>query len=170
MPVIINSHKDSLINIRYHLLVCFFLLVATTTVYWQVKDHEFVNFDDDIYFDENYVKEGITVEGTKWAFSLKDKESTYWHPLTWLSFMLSYELYGPNPGMHHSISLIIHIVNSLLLFIVLRRMTGALWKSAFVAALFAFHPLNVESVAWVTQRPNILSTLFWILTMLAYSY
>jgi protein O-mannosyl-transferase len=170
MPVINNSYKDSLINIRYHLLICFFLVVATATVYWQVKDHEFVNLDDDIYFDEHYVKEGITVDGIKWAFSLKDKESTYWHPLTWLSFMLSYELYGPNPGMHHSISLIIHIANSLLLFIVLRRMTGTLWRSAFVAVLFALHPINVESVAWVTQRPNILSTSFWMLTMLAYFY
>jgi len=170
MPVIKKSYKDFLINIRYHLLVCFFLVGATATVYLQVKDHEFVNFDDDIYFDEYYVKEGLTLDGFNWAFSFTAKKSTYWHPLTWLSFMLSYELYGPNPGMHHSTSLIIHIANSLLLFIVLRRMTGALWRSAFVAALFALHPLNVESVAWVTQRPNILSTLFWILTMLAYSY
>lgn len=170
MPVIKHSYKDSLINIRYHLLVCFFLVVATATVYWQVKNHEFINLDDEIYVENYYVKKGLTSDGLKWALSLKDKEGTYWHPMTWLSLMLDYHLYGPNPSMHHSISLIIHIVNSLLLLIVLRRMTGALWRSAFVAALFALHPLNVESVAWVTQRPNILSTFFWMLTMLAYAY
>ena len=156
--------------VRNDVLVCLFILLAIIAIYWPVGNHEFINFDDDIYFNENHVKDGLTLDGFKWAFSFTAKENTYWHPLTWLSFMLSYELYGPNPGMHHSISLIIHIINSLLLFIVLRRMTGALWKSAFVAALFALHPLNVESVAWVTQRPNILSTLFWMLTLLVYSY
>jgi len=170
MPVIINSYKDSFINIRYHLLICFFLVVATATVYWQVKDHEFINLDDELYVENFYVKKGLSSDSVNWAFSLKDKKGTYWHPLTWLSLMLDYQLYGPNPGMHHSISLIIHILNSLFLFIVLRRMTGTLWRSAFVTALFALHPINVESVAWVTQRPNILSTSFWMLTMLAYSY
>ncbi|MCP3874225.1 MAG: hypothetical protein GY699_13850, partial [Desulfobacteraceae bacterium] len=116
----INSHKKLPINIRYYLLICFFLVAATAIVYWQVKDHEFVNFDDNIYFDEYHVTEGVTVEGFQWAFSLDDKKSSYWHPLTWFSFMLSHALYGPNPGMHHSISLMIHIANILLLFIVLR--------------------------------------------------
>jgi len=155
MPVIKKTYKDSFINIRHHLLICFFLVVATATVYYQVKDHEFINLDDELYVENHYVKRGLSLD---------------WHPLTWLSLMLDYQLYGPNPGMHHSISLIIHILNSLLLFIVLRRMTGTLWRSAFVAVLFALHPINVESVAWVTQRPNILSTSFWMLTMLAYSY
>ena len=170
MPVIKKLHKDSLFNIRYHLLICFFLVVATGAVYYQVKDHEFINLDDELYVENHYVKRGLSLESVNWAFSLKDKESTYWHPLTWLSLMLDYQLYGPHPGMYHSISLIIHILNSLLLFIVLRRMTGIVWRSAFVAVLFALHPINVESVAWVTQRPNILSTSFWMLTMLAYSY
>ena len=165
-----STQTQKFLNIRCDVLICLFLLLATLAIYWSIGNHEFINFDDEIYFNENHVKEGLTLDGFKWAFSFTAKESTYWHPLTWLSFMLSYELYGPNPGMHHSISLIIHIINSLLLFIVLRRMTGALWKSAFVAALFALHPLNVESVAWVTQRPNILSTLFWMLTLLVYSY
>ncbi|MCP3872877.1 MAG: tetratricopeptide repeat protein [Desulfobacteraceae bacterium] len=159
-----------LLNIRYDILICLFLLLTTLATYGSVRNHEFVNFDDNIYFDEYHVNEGFTLDGIKWAFSLDDKQGSYWHPLTWFSFMLSHALYGPNPGMHHSISLMIHIANILLLFIVLRRMTGALWKSAFVAALFALHPINVESVAWVTQRPNILSTLFWMLTMLVYSY
>jgi len=170
MPVIINSHKNSLFNIHYHLLICLFLVVATGAVYYQVKNHEFINLDDELYIENFYVKKGLSSDSVDWAFSLKDKKGTYWHPLTWLSLMLDYQLYGPNPAMHHSISLIIHILNSLFLFIVLRRMTGTLWRSAFVTVLFAFHPINVESVAWVTQRPNILSTSFWMLTMLTYSY
>ena len=170
MPAMKKSYKGSLINIRYHLLICFFLVVATATVYYQVKEHEFINLDDELYIENLYVKRGLSLDSVNWAFSFEDKESTYWHPLTWLSLMLDYQLYGPNPGMHHSVSLIIHILNSLFLFIVLRRMTGTLWRSAFVTALFALHPINVESVAWVTQRPNILSTSFWMLTMLAYSY
>jgi len=157
-------------DVRNEVLVCLFILLTTIAIYWPVGNYEFVNFDDDIYFENRYVKDGLTSNGFKWTFSFTHKKSTYWHPLTWLSFMLSYDLYGPSPGMHHSISLIIHIINSLLLFIVLRRMTGTLWRSAFVASLFALHPLNVESVAWVTQRPNILSTFFWMLTLLAYSY
>ena len=95
-------------------------------------------------------------------------EAAFWHPLTWLSHILDYQLFGLNPAGHHLTSLLLHLVNVVLLFWVLHRMTGALWPSALVAALFALHPLNVESVAWVAERKNVLSTLFWLLTLLAY--
>lgn len=163
-----SNHKKTCFNIRYEILICLFIIITTLAVYWQLRNHEFINLDDAIYIENNYVKKGISLDGIKWAFSFKFKESTYWHPLTWLSLMLDYHLYGSDSGMHHFNSLIFHIVNSLLLFLVFNRMTGELWKSAFIAAIFALHPLNVESVAWATQRPNILSTMFWMLSMLAY--
>ncbi len=157
------------VNIRRDILVCLFLVLTTLAVYWQVGDHEFVNFDDDLYVTENYhVQRGLTLENINWAFSFTDKEKTYWHPLTWLSHMLDCQLYGLSPGMHHLTNLVLHIVSTLLLFLVFNRMTGALWRSAFIAALFALHPLNVDSVAWVAERKNLLSTFFWMLTMLAY--
>ncbi|MGD9106844.1 MAG: tetratricopeptide repeat protein, partial [Desulfobacterales bacterium] len=115
-----------------------------------------------------HVREGLTLKGIKWAFSFPGYD--YWHPLTWVSHMLDCHLYGLMPGMHHQINVILHILNSMLLFLVFKRMTGAVWKSAFVAALFAVHPLNVESVAWVAERKNVLSTFFWLLTMLIYSH
>jgi tetratricopeptide (TPR) repeat protein len=114
------------------------------------------------------VQNGLTLESIKWAFSYDNM--TYWHPLTWLSYMLDIQLYGMNPGGHHMTNVLLHIVNAMLLFIVFNKMSGALWKSAVVAALFALHPLNVESVAWVVERKNVLSTLFWMLTLLTYNY
>ena len=162
-----NTDKHRIFNIRYDFLVCLFLVIATLAVYWQVNYHEFTNFDDSLYILQNqHVKKGLTSESISWAFGFVD--IAYWHPLTWLSHMLDCQIYGLIPGMHHRTSLIFHIVNSILLFFVLQKMTGALWKSAFVAALFALHPINVESVAWVAERKNLLSTFFWMLTMLAY--
>ena len=90
-----------------------------------------------------------------------------WHPLTWISYMLDWQFYGPNPAGHHLTSLLIHAINSVLLFVLLNQMTGARWRSGFVAALFAWHPLHVESVAWAAERKDVLSALFWILTMMA---
>ena len=157
------------LNIRYDVLVCLFLFFAALAIYCQINNYDFVNFDDDLYVFDNYrVKVGLTYESIKWAFGFTD--IAYWHPLTWLSHMLDCQLYGLNPGMHHMTNLIFHILNSLLLFLVLKQMTGALWRSAFVAALFALHPINVESVAWVAERKNVLSTFFWMLTMLTYVY
>jgi len=162
-----NTDKHRIANIRYDVLICLFLVIATLAVYWQVNYHEFINFDDSSYILQNqHVQKGLTSESISWAFSFTD--IAYWHPLTWLSHMLDCQIYGLIPGMHHRTSLIFHIVNSILLFFVLQKMTGALWKSAFVAALFALHPINVESVAWVAERKNVLSTFFWMLTMLAY--
>ena len=164
-----NADKHRIVNIRYDFLVCLFLVIAILAVYWQMNYHEFINFDDASYILENqHVQKGLTSESISWAFGFTD--ISYWHPLTWLSHMLDCQIYGLIPGMHHRTSLIFHIVNSILLFFVLQKMTGALWKSAFVAALFALHPINVESVAWVAERKNLLSTFFWMLTMLAYVY
>lgn len=149
-------------------LICVLLSCGVLAVYWQVLRSDFVSIDDTIYVTENqYVKTGFSAENVKWAFTVG--KIAYWHPLTWLSHMLDCQLYGLRPGLHHLTNLIIHIANSLLVFLVFRRMTGALWKSAFVAAVFAFHPVNVDSVAWVAERKNVLSTLFWLLTMWAYT-
>jgi len=154
---------------RYRVvLICIFLAVATLVAYWQILHSDFVNLDDPMYVTENqYVNTGFTWENIRWAFSVG--KIAYWHPLTWVSHILDCQLYGLRPGLHHLTNLIIHIANTLLLFGVLKRMTGAVWKSAFVAVVFALHPINVDSVAWVTERKSVLSTLFWLLTMWAYA-
>jgi Flp pilus assembly protein TadD len=156
---------------RLDFLVILLLATVTAATFWQTRNHAFVNFDDDLYVTKNhYVQAGLTLEGMAWSFSFTNKNQLYWHPLTWFSHMLDCQLYQLNPGMHHSTNLLLHIANSLLLFLGLRRMTGALWRSAFVAALFALHPINVDSVAWVAARKNLLSTLFWMLNIIAYTY
>jgi tetratricopeptide (TPR) repeat protein len=143
------------------------LALSTLAVYWQVHDYDFVNFDDPDYVSKNAnIQSGITLDSIKWGFTTGHAGN--WHPLTWLSHMLDWELFGADAGWHHFTSLLLHIANTLLLFAVLNRMTDALWRSAFVAALFALHPLHVESVAWVAERKDVLSTLFWMLTMAAY--
>jgi len=155
-------------TIRREGVICLILAIAILAVYWQVQHYDFVNFDDDKYVTENLnIQAGITLKSVKWAFTNFDQ--MYWHPLTWLSHMLDCELYGLEPGMHHLTSLLFHIVNTLLLFLVFRKMTGSLWQSAFVAALFALHPINVDTVAWVAERKNVLSTFLWILTMFTYA-
>jgi tetratricopeptide (TPR) repeat protein len=143
------------------------LLIATIGVYWQVQHQEFIYFDDPSYVTDNqYVKRGLTRDGLAWAFSTF--HGSNWHPLTWLSHMLDCELYGLNPAGHHLTNLFFHVANTLLLFLVFRESTGRLWRSFLVAALFALHPLHVESVAWVSERKDVLSTFFWMLTMLVY--
>ena len=158
------------IDIKRHqkILTIYLLLILTILVaYWQVKDFNFVGFDDELYITENsHTQAGLTIEGSVWAFTTFHTGN--WHPLTWLSHMLDCELYGLNPMGHHWTSLQIHLINTLLLFFILQYMTGALWRSAFVAALFALHPLHVESVAWVAERKDVLSTFFGMLTILAY--
>ena len=136
-------------------------------IYGQVGSFDFVNWDDGLYITENvYVQKGLSEEGFTWAFTTSHAGN--WHPITWLSHMLDCELYGLNPAGHHYTSIAFHIANTLILFFVLFRMTGALWKSAFVAALFAVHPLHVESVAWVSERKDVLSTFFGLLMIDAY--
>ena len=154
---------------RQHLkwVAAILLIVTTLMVYLPVKDHQFVALDDDLYVTHNpQIQKGLTWANLAWA--LTALEAGFWHPLTWWSHMLDYELFGLNPGGHHLMSVLIHTLNVLLLFGVLQQWTGALWRSFFVAALFAFHPLNVESVAWVAERKNVLSTLFWLLTLATY--
>jgi len=109
---------------------------------------------------------GLTVEGLAWA--LTTRAAGNWHPLTWVSHLVDWRLYGGKAGGHHVTNVLFHLANTLLLFGVLRRLTGAMWRSAFVAALFGLHPLHVESVAWVAERKDVLSTLFWLLTLWAY--
>ena len=136
-------------------------------VYWQVGGYAFTNIDDGMYVSENpIVLRGLTLEGVRWAFTTF--HAANWHPLTWLSHMLDVEFFGPSAGWHHRMNVLYHLLNTELLFLVLWRITGGMWQSAFVAALFGVHPLHVESVAWVAERKDVLSTLFWILTMGAY--
>ena len=155
-------------NGRWSILaVCLFLALITWAVFGQTLRHEFVNYDDDTYILKNpEVARGVTIEGTVWAFT--HVYAANWHPLTWLSHMLDCQLYGLNAGGHHLTNVLLHAATAILLFLVLRQMTGSFWRSAFVAAIFAIHPLRVESVAWVAERKDLLSGLFFMLTIGAY--
>ncbi|MGD8995253.1 MAG: tetratricopeptide repeat protein [Syntrophobacterales bacterium] len=149
-------------------LVYLVLIFVTLVVFHQLPSHDFINLDDDILVYENpHVHAGLNKEGIAWAFTTF--EAYNYHPLTWLSHMLDCELFGLRPGMHHLTNLLFHLMNTALLLFVLRRMTGALWRSGFVAALFALHPLHVESVAWVAERKDLLSAFFWFLSIWAYA-
>ena len=142
------------------------LTLAILVVFWQVLGHGFV-FDDDPYVADNpHVNNGLSLSAVKWAFT--GIHGANWHPLTSLSHMLDSQLYGLKPRGHHLTNLLFHIANTILLLLVLTRMTGSFWRSSFVAALFAVHPLHVESVAWIAERKDVLSTFFWLLTMWAY--
>ena len=164
-------HNDTHAIVRYSVLAGLLLVIVTLSIYWQVGQYDFVNFDDNVYVSENpHIRSGLTRDSLAWSFSFQEKDKNYWQPLNWLSHMLDVELYGMDPGRHHLTNVLFHIVNALLLFAVLKWMTNALWRSAFVAFLFALHPLNVESVAWIAARKNVLSTFFWILTLCAYVY
>ena len=159
----VNTKSD----FRKVFLVSLCIIVTITVSYLQVINFDFVGYDDELYVTENrHVQTGITVKGLSWAFTTF--HASNWHPLTWLSHMADCELYGLNPMGHHWTSLQIHIANTLLLFFILQYMTGALWRSAFVAALFAMHPLHVESVAWIAERKDVLSTFFGMLALLSY--
>ncbi|MFZ0035447.1 MAG: tetratricopeptide repeat protein [Sedimentisphaerales bacterium] len=154
-------------NKLYVISIYVALALATIIAYEPVRHNSFVNFDDDSYVTENpKVKEGISRESILWAFTTPYADN--WHPLTWLSHMLDCRLFGLNAPGHHLVSLFFHVANTLLLFFVLKKMTGAIWPTAFVAAAFALHPLHVESVAWVAERKDVLSAFFWMLTMIAY--
>jgi len=150
------------------LIVYIVLAIVTLAVYWQVNQYSFV-FDDTDYVTENsHVKSGITLEGFRWAFSTATQR--LWNPLICLSLMFDYQLFCLNAGGYHMTNLILHILSTLLLLWLFNRMTGAIWKSAFVAALFAIHPLHVESVAWISERKDVLSAFFWMLTLCLYVY
>src|SRR5579872_4512273 len=144
------------------------LFSVTLWTFFPSYHNDFVNFDDDVYVSQNaHVQGGLTWESIQWAFH--NAESGNWHPLTWLSHMLYCQLFGLNPAGHHLTSVLIHALNTSLLFLALTALTGATWRSFFVAALFGLHPLRVESVAWVAERKDVLSTFFWMLALWAYA-
>jgi tetratricopeptide (TPR) repeat protein len=150
-------------------LVALLLAIVTLVVYAPARHYAFVNYDDPEYVYENaHVLNGLTLENIAWAFTRF--YACNWHPLTWISHMLDCQFWGTNAGMHHLVNVTFHAANTVLLFIVLRKMTGARWRSALVAALFAWHPLRVESVAWIAERKDVLSTFFWLLTIGAYHW
>lgn len=153
-------------NILY--FIFFSLVICTAFAYWNVDKCDFVSIDDHQYVSKNHhVMAGISGENLKWAFTTF--EAANWHPLTWLSHALDCMLYGDRPAGPHLTNLVFHLINTLLLFFVLRSLTGSVWKSAFVAALFGLHPLHVESVAWVSERKDVLSTMLLFLSLLCYS-
>lgn len=134
---------------------------AVLFLYWPVFQYGFIGYDDLAYVRDNpWIRDGLTSSGVRWAFTTLF--SSNWYPLTWLSHMLDFQLFGAAAGFHHLVNVFLHLVNSLLLFFVLSAMTGARWKSFFTAVLFALHPQHVESVAWISERKDVLSTLFWI--------
>jgi protein O-mannosyl-transferase len=149
--------------------ICVLLLAIVVAVYWPVASFDSVNDDDGDYFVRNpHVQAGLTGSGILWAF--RAGTAANWHPLTWLSLMFDVSFFASvSPDGPHISNVIYHAVNSMLLFLLLRNLTKRHWRSALVAGLFAIHPLNVESVAWISERKNVLSTLFWLLTMLAYA-
>jgi len=150
------------------LTVCLLLAAITLAVFAQTFGHNFIFYDDNEYvFDNPMVAQGLTLKGFKWAFT--GFHAANWHPLTWLSHMLDCQIYGlRHPGGHHATSVLVHTASVIALFLILRKMTGAIWRSAFVAAIFAIHPLRAESVAWVAERKDVLSGFFFILTIGAY--
>jgi Flp pilus assembly protein TadD len=149
-------------------LIGFALAIGTMLVYLPMLRHGFVNYDDPDYILGNaHVTDGLTWANVVWAFTSNDAAN--WHPLTWLSHMMDCQLFGLNPAGHHLMNLLFHTANTLLLFLLLEKLTGALWRSALVAAFFAWHPLHVESVAWASERKDVLSAFFWMLTILFYA-
>ncbi|MCX5823320.1 MAG: tetratricopeptide repeat protein [Deltaproteobacteria bacterium] len=162
------TKKATILSEKYHGIMVVLLLTAIVlTLYWPVTGYEFIAMDDNMYVVENPdIQKGLSRQGIFWAMTTL--YTTNWHPLTWLSLMADYEHYGLSAAGYHVSSLLLHILNTILLFTVLRRMTGETWKCLTVAALFGVHPLNIESVAWIAERKNLLSTFFWILTLFAY--
>jgi len=155
-------------SLRSITFISLMLAAITLAVYWQVGNHEFVDYDDGRYITENpHVSAGLIGPNISWAFT-----STYasnWHPITWLSHMADAQMYGMNPRGYHLTNVVIHAASTVLLLFLIFRLTGSLWPSAFVAAMFALHPLHVESVAWAAERKDVLSAFFWFLTLHFYA-
>jgi tetratricopeptide (TPR) repeat protein len=158
---------DEMRDRRQTWLICLGLALGVLAAYAPLWQCGFIAYDDPDYVTANaVVKQGVSWAGVGWAFTTDCASN--WHPLTWLSHIVDYQLYGMNPTGHHLTSLLLHVANSILLYLLLQRMTKARWPSALAAALFALHPMHVESVAWVAERKDVLSTLFWMLTVWAY--
>jgi len=150
-------------------LLALFLIVITVFSYWPTFSNGFVNYDDNGYVSDNsHIQPGLTVANISWAF--RSTHMANWHPLTWISHMADIQLFGLHPGGHHASSLFLHAINAALLFLLLRCATGFLWRSFCVAAMFALHPLNVECVAWISERKSLLSTTFLFLALFAYGW
>jgi len=156
------------INPLHNVIIPYLLLIILSfLVYGQVSHFDFVNIDDELYVTQNdRVQDGVSASGIIWSFT--SSQAANWHPLTWLSLMIDHDIYALNAGGYHFTNLLFHILNTLLLFFLLNKMTGAVYRSFFVSALFALHPMHVESVAWISARKDVLSTLFWLLTIWAY--
>src|SRR5216110_2412955 len=153
---------------RVTIAIYLFLIAISLAVFGQTIRYDFVNFDDDLYvYNAPAIQAGLTRQGIALAFT--SQHARNWHPLATISHMLDCQLYGLKAGGHHATNVILHTIAVLLLFRVLREMTGAVWKSAAVAALFAVHPLHVESVAWVSERKDVLSAVFFFLMLSAYA-
>jgi len=143
------------------------LIVVTLILYWQTKDFGFVNYDDNIYvYNNKHIQKELSIENLKWALTASYEAS--WQPVVWLSYMIGYHFHGLNPGWHHLTNVFFHISNALLLFFLLKQITGALYRSAFIAFLFALHPIHMESVVWITERKDVLCAFFWMLSIWSY--
>jgi len=164
-PVSEGFQKQTQIDVT----ICVLLAVVTFAVYFRATQNPFVNYDDQGYVVENtHVQQGLTGETLRWALTSTD--ATNWHPLTWLSHALDCQLFGLNASGHHLTSVLLHVMNTLLIFLLLSRATGARWRSVVVALLFGLHPINVESVAWIAERKNVLCMFFMLLTLWAYGW
>ena len=162
-----NSPKTTLSNIRPEIRISLLFVIIILIVYWQVRNFEFTIYDDGVYVYENHhIQDGLSINSIIWAF--KSMYAANWHPLTWMSHMADISLYGMNPGQHHLTNVILHIINTLLIFYLFTHIAGSLWSACFIAALFALHPLHVESVAWVSERKDLLSALWGLLTLISY--
>ncbi len=165
-PVTRDADAESK-HLSRDLFISLILAAVTVALYWPATRFEFNNYDDAQYVTRNpWVQQGLNIDSVYWAFTTGYAGN--WHPITWLSHMLDCQLYALAPGGHHFTNLLFHTINTLLLYALLRRLTGNIWRVAFVAALFAWHPLHVESVAWVAERKDVLSTFFALLTLVAY--
>src|ERR1700724_1561931 len=163
----LNSHPTVGARLFSKIAVCAVLIAITWTVFGQTLEYGFVNYDDPAYISENrQIQSGVTWQNIVWAFT--HVHSHNWHPLTTISHMLDCQLFGLKPGAHHFVNVLLHSASAVLLFLLLVQLTSAIWRSAFVAAIFAIHPLHVESVAWIAERKDVLSGLFFMLTLRAY--
>jgi hypothetical protein len=154
--------------VRRKFLICFVLAGLTLSVYWPVRNYDYVFYDDTDFVTENpEVKSGLTWQSFKWAWL--NPIAANWHPITTLSHMTDCQFFGVNPGPHHLVNVIFHALNSLMLFFLLNRISGAIWRSAVCSTIFALHPLHVESVAWISERKDVLSGFFFMLTLWSYA-
>ena len=162
-----KSHAQISENRSFDNIVLAALAAAVLVIYWQTVGFEYINLDDNIYVYQNQaVLSGLNAASLKWALTTFDAAN--WHPLMWLSLMADIQIFGLNPGASHAVNVLIHLINSVLAYFVFRELTGSVWKSAAAAMLFAIHPMHVESVAWISERKDVLSTAFALASMLAY--